>query len=72
MLDAGYWMLDIQQYSDAEIQKHRVSSNQDQPGLPSVFITRLWLGYNYLCTKGFICEIEPDCCEIVKTTTALK
>jgi hypothetical protein len=34
MLDAGYWMLDIQQCTDGEIEKYRVTRNQ-YPGSSS-------------------------------------
>jgi hypothetical protein len=38
MLDTGCWMLDIQECSNSEVQKHPVSSIQNQLILAMVFV----------------------------------
>ena len=45
MLDAGYWMLDIQECTDGEIQiiEYPETSIQDQPELAKVFVATPWL-----------------------------
>ena len=52
MLDAGYLMLDIQECSSNEIQKHPVSSNQDQPILAMVFVAPDYLNIQLSAIMG--------------------
>jgi hypothetical protein len=49
MLDAGYLMLDIQECTNSEIEKHPVSRIQDQSILAMVFVSTAYIECNILC-----------------------